>query len=93
MITAFKALAQAGAPDALALANGISEALINTAFGIGTSAVAIVMYNYFNTKIEKIIKELNEIKFTFENVFIFFFTLYIRFFKKTSKHKFATVQI
>ena len=37
MIRAFAALALAGAPDAGALANGISEALINTALGIGRS--------------------------------------------------------
>lgn len=34
MIKAFAALAQAGAPDSLALATGTSEALINTAFKI-----------------------------------------------------------
>ena len=39
MIKAFSALAQAGNPDATALATGISEALINTALGIGTSAI------------------------------------------------------
>ena len=52
MIKAFSALAQAGAPDATALATGISEALINTAFGISGSAIAIIMYNYFSTKID-----------------------------------------
>jgi biopolymer transport protein ExbB len=52
MIKAFAAMAQAGAPDASALANGISEALINTAIGIGTSAVAIICYNYFTNKID-----------------------------------------
>jgi biopolymer transport protein ExbB len=36
MIKAFSALATAGAPDSVALANGISEALINTALGIGS---------------------------------------------------------
>jgi biopolymer transport protein ExbB len=41
MIRAFGALAQAGAPDALALASGISEALINTAFGITGSLLGI----------------------------------------------------
>ena len=46
MIRAFAALATAGAPDAVALSTGISEALINTALGIGTSALAIIMYNY-----------------------------------------------
>ena len=36
MIRAFAAMANAGAPDATALSTGISEALINTALGIGT---------------------------------------------------------
>jgi biopolymer transport protein ExbB len=54
MIRAFAALANAGAPDAVALASGISEALINTAFGISTAAIAIVAYNYFTTRIDKI---------------------------------------
>ncbi|MGE5400634.1 MAG: MotA/TolQ/ExbB proton channel family protein [Ignavibacteriales bacterium] len=60
MIKAFAALATAGAPDAVALANGISEALINTALGIGTSALAIISYNYFTTKIDKITYSIDE---------------------------------
>jgi biopolymer transport protein ExbB len=36
MIKAFYAFAAAGTPDQAALAAGISEALINTATGIGT---------------------------------------------------------
>jgi biopolymer transport protein ExbB len=46
MIKAFSALS-AGTPDQAALANGISEALINTATGISTSALAIIAYNFF----------------------------------------------
>ncbi len=60
MIKAFAALAIAGNPDATALATGISEALINTALGIGTSAVAIVMYNYFTTKIDSLTYRIDE---------------------------------
>jgi len=60
MIKAFSALATAGAPDAVALANGISEALINTAFGIGSSALAIIFYNYFTTKIDKMTYSIDE---------------------------------
>ncbi|MEK6482198.1 MotA/TolQ/ExbB proton channel family protein [Catalinimonas sp. 4WD22] len=60
MIKAFAALATAGAPDAVALANGISEALINTALGIGTSALAIIFYNYFTTKIDAITYAIDE---------------------------------
>lgn len=52
MIKAFSGLATAGAPDSAALANGISEALVNTALGIATSTVATITYNYFNSKID-----------------------------------------
>jgi biopolymer transport protein ExbB len=60
MINAFSALAQAGAPDAVGLANGISEALINTALGIGTSALAIVFYNLFTTRIDALTYSIDE---------------------------------
>ncbi|MCB0834183.1 MAG: MotA/TolQ/ExbB proton channel family protein [Bacteroidetes bacterium] len=52
MIRAFKALAQAGAPDAVQLSLGISEALINTAGGLFAAIVAIVAYNYFVNKVD-----------------------------------------
>lgn len=64
MIKAFAALATAGAPDAVALANGISEALINTALGIGTSAVAIIMYNYFTSSIDKLTYSIDEVAYS-----------------------------
>ena len=64
MIKAFAGLAQAGAPDSSALANGISEALINTATGIGTSALAIIMYNIFTSKIDKLTYSIDEAGFS-----------------------------
>jgi biopolymer transport protein ExbB len=64
MIRAFKALAQAGAPDALALATGISEALINTAFGIAGSLLAIVLYNFFSTQIDSFTYKIDEAGFS-----------------------------
>ncbi len=64
MIRAFAALANAGAPDSVALATGISEALINTAFGIGTAAFAIIFYNIFTTRIDKITYSIDEAGFT-----------------------------
>jgi len=60
MIRAFSSMAHAGAPDAVGLANGISEALINTALGIGTSAIAIVSYNFFTTQIDKMTYAIDE---------------------------------
>jgi biopolymer transport protein ExbB len=64
MIKAFSALATTGTPDAMALANGISEALINTALGISTSAFAIVSYNYFTSRIDSITYNIDEISFS-----------------------------
>ena len=69
MIRAFAALANAGAPDAVALSTGISEALINTAFGIGTSALAIVLYNTFTTSIDGITYRIDEASFSITQTF------------------------
>jgi biopolymer transport protein ExbB len=70
MIKAFAALAQAGAPDAIALSNGISEALINTALGIGTSALAIISYNYFTTKIDGLTYSIDEAGYSIVQNFV-----------------------
>jgi len=64
MIKAFGALATGGAPDQAQLANGISEALINTATGIFTSTIAIVMYNVFTSKIDKLTYSIDEAGFS-----------------------------
>lgn len=64
MIRAFAALANAGAPDSVALATGISEALINTALGIGTAALAIISYNVFTTQIDKLTYSIDEAGFS-----------------------------
>ncbi len=64
MIKAFGALAQSGAPDALALAEGISEALINTAFGITGSTVAIIAFNYFSSTIDSYTFKIDEAGFS-----------------------------
>jgi len=70
MIRAFSALgAGGGAPDAAALATGISEALINTALGIGTSAISIIMYNYFTSKIDDLTYKIDEIGMSIQQNF------------------------
>ena len=63
MIRAFRALAQAGAPDAIALSVGISEALINTAGGLITAIMGIVAYNYFFTRIDNFTYMIDEASF------------------------------
>jgi len=64
MIRAFGALAQSGAPDALALATGISEALVNTAFGITGSTLAIIAFNFFSTTIDSYTFKIDEAGFS-----------------------------
>ncbi len=69
MIKAFSALATAGSPDAVALANGISEALINTALGIIGSTIAIIAYNYFTSKIDALTYSIDEAGFSIIQTF------------------------
>lgn len=69
MIRAFAAMANAGAPDANALAAGISEALVNTALGIGTSFLAMLSYNFFTTIIDNVTYGIDETGFTLEQSF------------------------
>ena len=70
MIKSFSALgAEGGGAAAAELSKGISEALYNTALGIGTSAVAIIMYNIFTTKIDGITYGIDESGFTLTQSF------------------------
>jgi len=69
MIRAFGALAQSGAPDSLALAEGISEALINTAFGITGSCLAIIFYNYYSSRIDSMTYKMDEASFSLAQTF------------------------
>src|SRR5439155_18347890 len=52
MIRSFSALGHTGSVDAVKLAVGISEALINTAGGLFVAIFSIVLYNVFVTMID-----------------------------------------
>ncbi|HEY1115896.1 MAG TPA: MotA/TolQ/ExbB proton channel family protein [Chitinophagaceae bacterium] len=70
MIKSFAALGEEGGGGAATeLAIGISEALYNTALGIGTSALALIMYNIFTTKIDSITYGIDESGFTLTQSF------------------------
>ncbi len=70
MIKSFAALGKGDGGNATAdLAVGISEALYNTALGIGTSALALIMYNVFTTKIDSITYGIDESGFTLTQSF------------------------
>ena len=71
MIRAFGTLGSdsGGSASAQALSVGISEALYNTALGIGTSAFATMFYNIFTTKIDGITYGIDESGFTLTQTF------------------------
>lgn len=69
MIKAFAALGTSGSPDSAALATGISEALINTALGIGTSAIATISYAYLNSRVDDLTYSIDEIGMSLQSNF------------------------
>ncbi len=70
MIRSFSALGDSGGGEAAQkLSQGISEALYNTALGIGTSAISIIMYNVFTTRIDSITYGIDESGFTLTQSF------------------------
>jgi biopolymer transport protein ExbB/TolQ len=52
IINAFRGMAVTGSGGIGAVAGGIAEALVTTAFGIGVAVIALWCYNLLNTKIE-----------------------------------------
>ena len=63
MIRAFAAMATSGAPDAVQLSLGISEALFNTALGIIGGIMGIVTYNVFTNKVDRFNYMIDEAAF------------------------------
>ena len=69
MIRAFAAMGATGQPDTGALSTGISEALVNTAIGIGTAALATIMYSYFTSRIDTLTYNIDEIGLSIQQNF------------------------
>ena len=63
MIRSFHAMGHSGAVDATQLAQGISEALVNTAGGLTTAIIGIVAYNVFTTKVDSFNYMIDEASF------------------------------
>ena len=58
MIRAFNVVALVGVGEPGAMAAGISEALYTTAFGLGIAIPALVFYNYFTHRTDRLIRRL-----------------------------------
>ncbi len=59
IINAFTGMSQAEDTGLAAVAGGISEALVATAFGLFVAVPAVWMYNYFTSKIESFVVEMD----------------------------------
>src|SRR5690606_29946382 len=60
MISAFGAIAEAGQVEASLVASGIKVALITTAAGLIIAVPVNIAYNFFVTRIDKLIMEMEE---------------------------------
>jgi biopolymer transport protein ExbB len=60
MISAFGAIAEAGQVDAALVAGGIKVALITTATGLAIAIPVNIAYNFFVTRIDKLIVDMEE---------------------------------
>ena len=70
MIKSFSAMGSGeGGADSSALSVGISEALVNTASGIATGAAAVIAYNYYTNKIDRLTFAIDELGFTIVETF------------------------
>ena len=60
MIQAFQAIEQAGEVEATVVASGIKVALITTAAGLAIAIPINIMHNYFVTKIDRLVIDMEE---------------------------------
>lgn len=68
VIDAFRGLGQAGGTSLRAVAPGISEALIATAFGLLAAIPAVIFYNYFLHRIKEIGARMDDFELEFVNL-------------------------
>ena len=69
MIRSFASLAGEGGTDSAMLSVGISEALVNTATGIATAALALISYNFYTSKIDNMTYAIDELGFSMVSTF------------------------
>ena len=70
IINAFRGMASTGSGGLGAVSQGIAEALITTAFGIGVAIIALWCYNFLSTRIEVYISEMSNTSSEIADFFI-----------------------
>src|SRR4030042_3728638 len=58
MVKAFNVIAIVGVGNPVALAGGISVALLTTAFGLSVAIPTVVVYNYLSHRVDELIREM-----------------------------------
>ncbi len=70
MIKTFNVIAALGYGHPEALAGGISEALIATASGLGVAIPTLVLYNFFTSKVDSLVVEMEKNSLRMLNILI-----------------------
>jgi biopolymer transport protein ExbB len=69
IISSFEMLGTASIADPKLVTSGIAQALITTAAGLGIAIVAVIPYNYFNTRITRAMHVMEKYATSLEVVF------------------------
>ncbi|KPK27472.1 MAG: flagellar motor protein MotA [Desulfobacterales bacterium SG8_35_2] len=69
IISSFEALGAAGIDQPQAVTAGIAQALITTAAGLGIAILSVFPYNYFNSKVEKAVLNIEKYATSLEIVY------------------------
>jgi biopolymer transport protein ExbB len=69
IIASFEALGSAGIDQPQAVTAGIAQALITTAAGLGIAIISVFPYNYFNSKVEKAVLNIEKYATSLEIVY------------------------
>jgi biopolymer transport protein ExbB len=69
IITSFEMLGTAGIEHPQAVTAGVAQALITTATGLGIAILSVFPYNYFNSKVERAVIDIERYSTSLEIVF------------------------
>lgn len=69
IITSFEVLGSTGIEHPHAVTAGIAQALITTATGLGIAILTVFPYNYFNSKVEKAVHDIEKYATSLEIVY------------------------